>query len=374
MNRIIIDYLSFTIKVDAKSPVVFGSKLTHKFIAWVLGMDIADFVDCGKTRFYEKMYVCNDITIKVPFEGKEDKQGFNVVMTGNGCRHFESLQLGADATKIWKDFFIKLRGLTKYGLAVNITRFDNALDDFKGYLDLDKIEESMKNREYVSRFRVAQAIGDNGTVFVRDSKYVHNYKHGLKGRTIYFGSRNSDSFCRFYDKKTEQMQKYFNDKVRMQELEAIEHWVRMEFEFADDTALKMVNAFIDSEDYSKFFGAYVNGMLRFVDGDSSRIERCASKSWWTKFIGTLKRTSLAIGDYKPLTLQKCRNYVYNNLYGPISVVMQSDGVDFFLKFINDTALAKIKPKHLALIGTMQEHVKDLCSADLWSVLRPSVAI
>lgn len=372
MNKIIIDYFAFSVRIDDKSSK-FDGKLDKQFIFNLLGIHESEFSNLGKCPYYEEMYKCNDITVKVPFEGREVRQGFHISMSGNGCRYFESIQKDGEfinAMDIWRNFFIKVRGLNDKGLSVNITRFDNAVDDFEGLLNLDEIERCMVNREYSSRFRTPSVEGSGGLVYVKDSGYNFNYSHALHGRTYYFGSRKSESFVRFYDKKIEQLQRHFNDEEKREELEKINHWVRMEFEFKDDTAIKMVNAFCDSENYSKFFSKYVNGMLRFVDRDDSNISRCTVKGWWQKFIGTLERLSLAVGEYKPVSLKKCLDYVYGSLFGPVMVAMQNDGIDVFLKNIIDNANAKMKTKHRMLCEGMESNLQELCSSGLWEALKP----
>lgn len=377
MNRIIVDYFAFSVRLDDKSEVFFNEDLDKSYICKLLNMSETEFSSCGKCAYYKEYFKCNDISIKVPFDGKEGKQGYFISMSGNGCRYFEACQKDGesiDALDIWRGFFLRVRGLTALGLAVNITRLDNAVDDFEGLLDLDKINDCMVSRSYSSRFRTPSIEGSNGMVYTKDAGYNYNFSHALQGRTYYFGSRKSDSFVRFYDKKTEQLQRHFKDEEKREELEKIEHWVRMEFELHDDTAIKMVNAFCDEEDYPVYFAEYVNGMLRFVDRDDSNVTRCTVKDWWAKFIGTVKKISLAVAEYKPVSVSKCCNYVYGSLYGPITVAMQNDGVDVFLKNILDNGKAKMKKKHRDLCQGIERNLKELCSAELWQALRPKSVV
>lgn len=99
-----------------------------------------------------------------------------------------------------------------------ITRIDIAKDCFTDLLNLDIIEEKIKNGEYSSKYREYKIYKKLDILEIKSSK-----KKNL-GRTFYLGSKLSDSFMRIYDKKAESNSKDY------------ENWVRVEMQFRRDHA------------------------------------------------------------------------------------------------------------------------------------------
>ena len=93
-------------------------------------------------------------------------------------------------------------------LKVRYSRIDIALDDYKGLLDFDVMEEKIKKGEVISLSRTRNI--DSSLDFSKAEKLDN--KGQSKGKTLYFGNRQSLMMIRFYDKKREQEAK----KNRMQ--------------------------------------------------------------------------------------------------------------------------------------------------------------
>ncbi|MEG1953024.1 MAG: replication initiation factor domain-containing protein [Hydrogenoanaerobacterium sp.] len=371
MNKLLIDWLSFSVRIDTKNPVIFKGVLDLSFIADFLGISLDEFSSCGKVKWYKERYDCNNISVSVPFEHNENKQGYFISMSGKGCRFFENTRKCEDFSdfELWRLFFMSLRHLNEIGLSVNVSRVDFASDDFDGNLQIDNIIESVSNREVASRFQNRGGIDSFN--FLDIGRVVWSIKHDVKSSSVTFGSRQSSVFCRFYDKKAEQLQKNFKDDECCKTLFAIPHWVRMEFEFHDDSAIEIINALCDDNDFSEFYSAYVNGMLRFINITDTNVTRCESKKWWLDFIGTTEHIKLSCGDYKPVSRERHLDYVYNHLSGAIYTAMNIDGVDKFLHTVCVIANGKLKEKYRKLCAGLEFNLKELCSAELWEKLKPA---
>lgn len=377
-NRLIIDWLSFSVRVEDNAKSRFKGVLNLGYICDLLGLELGDFSLIGKVPYYKECYKCEGISINVPFDGREGTQGYFITMTGSGCRYFEQIQLNTlfkTVDSVWKDFLNKVRSLTKEGLAVNIPRFDNAVDDVDGVLDINRIADSLSSGAVCTRFQRKAKIAGFSTCYEDESRLLSSYRHSILGTTVEFGSRKSRCLCRFYDKLAEQKQKNFSNPEEMEMLEKLNSWVRMEFEFKDESAIAMVNAFCDMDDYGEFFSQYVNGMIRFIKLDDSNISRCTVEPWWLEFLGTASKLSLSIGDYRPVSRARHMAYVYGKLSGVLYTALSiENSIDSFVENVCDFASRKLKPKHRSLCEGFEYNLEKMYSADFWEALRPRVCL
>lgn len=374
MNRVIIDFLTFSIRVDSKSPVDFKGNLNFDYVCDFLRIPTSEFSNMGRIKYYKERYECNNISVSVPFDGRENSQGYNISMSGNGCRFYETYikqDEMIDVYDIWRNLFSRLRALTNEGLSINVSRIDIAVDDFSGALDINRIINCIDRDEVATRFQKKVPFRGNCDMYIAQSAVKTSFFRRIRSSTVEFGSRQSRSFCRIYDKKAEQMQKNYNDKTEFARLEAIPHWVRLEVEFKDENAIKIVNAFIEQAFFPHFFAGYINSMLRFVDRDDSNISRCTTQKWWQEFIGTTHKTSMACGDYKPVTRKRHLEYVHKNLFGSIYTAINLEGLDDFLFKVINAANEKLSQKHRKLCSGLEWNIDKLCDSSIWQFLRPS---
>lgn len=376
MNRLLVDYFAFSVRLDEKSLVKFDGTLNLDYICRLMCVPSEDFSNCGKVKYYKERYENSGISVSVPFEHNQNRQGFFVAMSGAGCRYFEHSLIQGEMVScmdIWRNFFRRIRSLTAYGLSINVTRLDIATDDFSGLLDVDRIANCVRRDEVASRFQSRETREGKTDVYqVAETSIIDRFYRRIRGASVNFGSRSSRSYCRIYDKKAEQIQRNYSDKKKVRDLEKIPHWVRMEFEFKDETSMKMVNAFCDEDDFSRFYAGYVNSMLRFYDRDDTNVSRCTTKQWWLDFIGTSEKVSLSVGDYKPVSRERHVNYVITKLSGAIYAAMDIMGVDDLLNTIVSRVNGKgLKAKHANLCVGIEYNLKELCSAELWQALKPT---
>jgi phage replication initiation protein len=103
-------------------------------------------------------------------------------LSGQGCREFDA------SSGRWRDLFNKV-----IEVGGRFSRIDVAIDDHDGHFSLDDVHEKMKRREVRSCFRKGRNI-DN---------YDFTDKSVKVGKTLYFGSPNSETQIKFYDKAAE---------------------------------------------------------------------------------------------------------------------------------------------------------------------------
>lgn len=358
--NMVIDYLTFTFR-----PLVMKTDFDFDFVTRFLGLNSDDFFETGGRNHYAKSYTSNNgISIMLPSENRKD-MGICVSMSGTGCRYYEQHMKDGEFCKngeVWRDFFRRLRSLVDEHYKVNITRIDIACDDKsetnKHFLDLDVIEASTNAREFVSQFQKVEEI---------TTKTIIQGK--VLGKCIYFGSMKSDTMCRFYDKLAEQKMKYKTDRERLKEFANIKHWVRMEFVFRREQAVKIVNAICDSSNFSQFFAEVVNGCIRFIERCNLNVSRCPLKKWWLRFIGTVKRTKLAVSDFKPYSFQKLRNYYLRNLSTTVCTLMHKMEPAEFFELTQLAGMNRLKGKHKKIISGIENDV-NVTMSEWWSLLNP----
>lgn len=402
-----IDWFSFTIKPDKNSDKKYAVKLGLIFKMLGANKSIQDSFyenDLGQLRFYDHCYSFNGISVYSvnaasdevkAFEGLLDEQynryltyGINVEMKGSGCRYYESLMNNED--DCWLVLFQRLLYYVAQGCSLHICRIDFAFDWKVQYnelkeqlLDLDRISSAMNSKysaeekpSYVSLFRSSREVCsyDRGSRLNRETGMVEPCK--VNGRSIYFGSFNSDSFCRFYDKLSEQSSVRKDDPLFIRdELGDLESWVRFEIVFKNDVAQKIVCAFahMAPKKFKRFLAELINSYIRFVEGDCTRDTRSTCSDWWADFIGTV--------EHAKITVVGTGKDEFNSTFGWIlkcsntfNAVIDNIGVDEFVTAILNTAdKSRYTAKQKRIAASPPAADKVYTNLEVWQRNRPIVS-
>lgn len=252
----LIDWFSVTFPYQGLE----GAKMV---IEDVFKMKLADFVDSPKgLNGYQSQKRSGNIVLL--FDGKPE-MGVHVMLSGQGCRLYESLGLRG-----WRELS---QYCVSYG--AHSSRIDAALDDYKGFFTLDMIEEKIEKRELRTLFKKARP--DKEIDLATDAG-VDN------GKTMYLGSKASDLRIRIYDKGKKEGVSY--------------KWVRTEIELHDERATVFLNMLADKDESE--LGLLIAGVLRqyvnFVDpsdSDSNKA-RWPVCGWWAEFLGEVEKVRLTV--------------------------------------------------------------------------------
>lgn len=338
---ILVDYLTFSLKPDPCNKIA-QEDLTQDFLLSFMGLrkEFSNFHNTGSRGGYTTCYQYNGLSLYTcdPSDPLYQKKGVAVSMSGKGCRYYENLRKGF----AWATFFKRLINLSQLGYKLSVSRFDQAVDDKEGFLDLDLITAESRSFQFVSTSRKHSPIEQfNGTQ--------------LCSRGYTYGSRGCRTFIRIYDKALEQKQEG--------------HWVRFEIETKFEQAMRLINAMVEAgENYGAFFGGYIMSVLRFVDFDSSNITRCTVKGWWQKFCGTVKRYSLRIMPYISNSIHKMERHIYDNWSANITTVISAIGLPEFVEQVTQYGASKIKQRHLDALQNATDKV--FSSVEQWKHERP----
>lgn len=195
---------------------------------------------------HELVGVFDNIKVLKP-TGKAQYQGFQILMSGTGCRNYENfLQINEET---WFDF---LRRVCRYN--VNFPRIDLAIDDRKPYLNIPTLIQRTKEGLLSSKLR---------EVDFHDSGELKEEVFQSKGGSLYIGSSASNLRLVFYEKGYEQSKKYG--------IEVDTNWNRYELRFKQEMAVSVVKEMLQYQDVAKLTLEVLNSKIRFLERPTDSI-------------------------------------------------------------------------------------------------------
>lgn len=295
-NLILIDWLSFTSKIDDALTIIN-----------LLGFlpDSFQTVKGAKGYTYREYY--DGVSIH---HGDRDEVWCE--MSGQGCRVFESFGSGD-----WNAIFDLFRSDR---INYHVTRVDIAFDDHSELLDIRRVASDAQNENFISKWRWWEV------------------RRSSQGISVYHGSPQSDARVRIYDKAAE----------RGREDEG--HWVRCELQLRDERATEFICRLAGMPLGVLFSGVLFN-YLRYVvpDDSDSNNRRWATAGYWFDFIGAADKISLYVCpgiEYNFFALEK---YVVAQAGAAAAAYVQLVGEDDFLKQIRQRLTTSRNPKYNDLI-------------------------
>ena len=210
--------------------------------------------------------------------GKMQYNGFQILMSGSGCRNYENFLVINKET--WFDFFARV---CQYH--VNFPRIDLAIDAHKPYLNIPELIRLTKQGLISSQLR---NYSENASGELSESIPVH------KGNTLYLGSSNSDFRIVFYEKGYEQAEKFGK--------ELDPNWNRYELRFRQERANKVVQELIARRDVAEIAMSVLNGKIRFLEQpenkSTSRKRLYPTYPPWELFMQDIEKIKLTIQPQK----------------------------------------------------------------------------
>lgn len=209
--------------------------------------------------------------------GKKTALHYHVLLSGQACRQFECWLEGRGET--WFDF---LNDAMKF--AYNIPRIDLAIDDKVTYFQIEDIISMSEKEECISKLRVGT---DYGKINLGDGKSA--------GRTMSFGSRESQLYIVFYEKNFERAEKLNLSKEEIEEMVA-QPWNRYELRFRQEKAVATVKELLKHQDVAKVAFGTLKDTMRFAqknltDGTKSRWE---TYPFWDAFMADVESIRLVM--------------------------------------------------------------------------------
>lgn len=317
-NSYLFDWLSFTVPVKNFNDLSLRS--VRSFLK-ELGLDFNfDTREKGAYGYANSLSFANAINVlyndlEHRFIDSDDRlkqaldMGIHVEMTGQGCRYFEGLE-----NSDWIEFFNLLRSI-----GARFKRLDIALDDYKKMIKFSTVKEKIRSGEVVSLSRKRDVIETKIT-----QKEEFNNKGDSKGLTVYFGTRASNIYIRFYDKKKEQEGKGIKVDVSS--------WQRYEIVLRNEKATDFIERFCEGETFDTLYLGVLSGAIRFIDkGTDSNKARWETSPFWIDFLRGAEAIKLKSHEVTP-EIAKTIKWCDTSIVGTallLSWVAEDQGLDFF---------------------------------------------
>lgn len=329
--QVIIDWLEFTVLDTSLKDVI------DKF----LNIPFAHFSPLAKGRFgYHNQLKWKGGHVYVMFtalgeEISEDTRikretGVHVMITGQGCRHYSTDQS-------LETLLRRLSALPR----VNFSRIDLAIDDYNSkILSYDMIHDAALAGNFTSRWSKWDEINSRQT---SDGHFL--------GRTMYFGSQNSDLFCRIYDKSLERKAKSEENPENIPK-----KWTRLELVYRKDRAKKVVEHLIKGE---KPLGYVLRGTLRqylrFLKPSTDQNKsRWPSASWWEQLLLDVESLQLTIKK-ESKSIEDMTAWVDKQIAPTMAAILEAQEGDMsWLRKIIVKGSERLTQKHLDAIYTYKE--------------------
>ena len=310
-NRIIIDWVSFTTRLHTVSD-----------LKRLLGLEEIPFEDLTGSKGKKHRYHFGGISIHADDVQNRVLTGDYIwlEMSGQGCRTFETHGNG----KYELLFNAALSNPTE----IHITRLDVAFDDMTDVLDINVLCDETRLENYTAILQKYQSIYSNS------------------GNTVYFGSRQSKTLIRIYDKAMERG--YDNTEV---------HWIRCELQLKDTNAIGFVKRIVKQPMPEVYRGVLRNYLqYRTPSETDSNKSRWEIRDWWNRFLDYSIPMSIWQKPGVVYNLHVCEKYVLSQPVGSIKTLIKIYGKEAFVSMIENAPPSK-NPKYRRLISEYEENKK-----------------
>lgn len=311
-NKFLIDWFSFTSKVDSDNSILEVLGLSHFKDAFQVTYGFHGY----KTRLYFdgiSIHYCHS-----------KNQGVWVEMSGQGCRNFETY------STITFDELFKVVLYNQDNEDYHITRLDVAYDDFEKVIPLKKLADQILKEQFTTKFSSKSCMAS-----------IHPGYHGI---TCDLGSRQSEVKFRVYDKAYER--KFFKEIE-----EDSFTWTRWEIQLRNDRATSFLVQSLENGVGNVFKGVIIN-LFRVVDvnKNDSHKDRWKTSKWFDKFIGNVEKVSVFTPCKTDYNLYKLERYVYTQAGNAVDTLIQIKGLDNFVAELK-ASKSETTPKYKELLNT-----------------------
>ena len=265
----------------------------------------------------------------------EGKTGVGKLGTGAPRNPKEvHVDLSAGIVSQWDETKLKTVLAWIFAQKGHVTRIDVALDDREATVAVETVRQAVEAGQLVSRskqFKVIQAS---------------NHRQGVRtGETLYFGSRESQSMLRVYDKRLELQSRGRED--------AASYGVRWEMEFKQDRAQACAKALLtlDPEDWRAFLVGVLRSYVDFREttreAESYEKYRAPLLAWWEGLTEGFRRCRLVVERIQQ-RLDDVVAWFAHALSPMLAVVVACRGDQFLTEMIY-AGTKRWNQKHYALL-------------------------
>lgn len=374
--RILIDWLTSTVPDDVTIP---------EFAAlFNIEPDQLEEMPYGMNGYKVQYRYAQDVIFLA--DGAEG-MGKCVILSGNGCRIVEEKIKGN-----WLGLF-----QTLCAMEANFSRVDCAIDDFKGYFQIEDVRRKILSGEYVGQFRKIGQMMEFDVSYINDmtTEIIKKNQKGMplneeeiefemmqagvySGQTLYFGSAKSRLRFRLYDKMAQMRAKLHFAKLKHQnreehhateiemtdyesiqsELDGITFWNRFEMQARGERASAFVGVIVaEQKTVADVVAGSLYNNVRFTDRNMDDLDnrsRWETTAWYKEFLGAVEKQPLTMG--RPIqTLTKKQHWMEKYVSKTLATLwLANQREEKFIAKLLLVGLAGMKDEHFSLLDPDNE--------------------
>ena len=281
---------------------------------------LSEFCD-QETRIMNYTHLWQRVNIWIfDFFDKAETKDYQACLqlSGQGCRELEVLLEYKGIT--WQAF---LQNLLYSFEDCRIKRLDIALDElYKGFgkedqqIHIPKLIEKLYAKEIVlNTFRKWNITG--GGSFIDNEDMEAN--HGLY---IYFGSRQSQLYFNFYEKRYELARQ---ENISLEEsLEIFGIWNRYELRFSDQKAQGAIEEYINGVDFGEISRGVINHEMQVYDG-VNQFGAYKPDEKWQRLFGGVEPLKLSTNPH-PYSIERTIRWLTYQVANSLALVTEADRI------------------------------------------------
>lgn len=239
-------------------------------------------------------------------------------LSGQGCREMELILETYHLT--WQELLQKM----SYDIPdMRVKRLDIAIDE--RYLGNDREEEQFLLSDMITKvynhevichtLRNWNHIGGGSLQEIED-------KEGNQGISIYFGSRQSNLYFNFYEKRYELAKA---EQISLEEsLEIFGIWNRYELRFANEKAQLAIEEYINGVDLAEIARGVINHELEVYDG-INRYGAYQPDLKWQRLFGGTAPLKLSMKP-EPYTIERTIKWLMYQVSNSLQLVSEADKI------------------------------------------------
>ncbi len=321
--RVMVDYLRITF---------MNVQNLKDFVQTYLYVPLKDFTDSETGLLnYNHLYRRGDIWI-FDFLDKEERNNYqiSIQLSGQGCRQMELILEKHNLD--WRQFLEKM--LYERG-DMQVTRLDIALDEM--YRGFDQESSHFYLSDLMSQVYKKQVIFEHLKVWNHvggGSLSLDATDDDRQGISLYFGSRQSNMFFNFYEKRYEYAKK---EKISVEEaLETFGVWNRYEIRLAQEKAHGLVEKFIDGSELGELARGLVNNEMTVYNGIGQYGAYIPDQKWEDMF-GSAEPLQLSVKP-EPYSIDRTIRWLLFQVSNSLAYVEEADRImdTEYLKIIQNS--------------------------------------
>lgn len=264
------------------------------------------------------------------------RQGFGKLGTGAHRNPKEvHVDLSAGIVATWEEGTLHKVLSWVFEHQGHVTRVDVALDDRAASVPVAEVRAAVEAGHAVTRSQTFKVLTGAS---MRDGN--------PRGETLYFGSRESQTMLRVYDKRLEMTQKHRDH--------AQDYGVRWELELKQERAQACAKALLhlSPEDWREFLVGLLRSYIDFKD--TTREAKAWEKyrapllPWWVTLTDGFKKSRLVVEKVRQSVDALC-HWLGNSISAVLAVAYCKRGEQFLRELIY-TGSQKWKARHFALLN------------------------